>query len=545
MEAYRRRAAGTMPREIHPNRRKGDRPVRLAVLDIGSNTVHLVVVDGRPDGTFAVVERERDTLRLADSAFPGRFLPDEAVERLIASVKGKRQVADRLHAEALIGFATSAIREARNGADALGRVREETGVSISVLSGTEEARLTYYATRRWTAFSAKRLLVVDIGGGSLEVAGGEGDRPELVESLPLGVARLTRRFVRSDPPRDDELASLRVHALALLGPLAERVRERPWEVVCATSKTFRNLGVFARALPEAPTPPHEFGFAGIDGQTAPVLTREALNVVAGYIGSSTTRDRARLARLDDFRAATLVAGSQVAALLMQAFGLRELVLAPWALREGVILDYLAKHDSAAEPVEDPRRRAVLEFARRNGWDEPHSRQVTKLALSLFDQTADLHRLGPSERELLEVAGLLHDVGYAVAQSAHHKHSLYLIRNADLDGFGAEELAVIANVARYHRKALPSERHPDYQALTEGERLLVRRLAALLRIADGLDADHFQVVQEVEVHLEDGVARLDLRARDLPDRDVWAAEQGGDLFEREFGRRLELVPVEVV
>jgi exopolyphosphatase / guanosine-5'-triphosphate,3'-diphosphate pyrophosphatase len=521
--------------------------VRLAVLDVGSNTVHLVVVDGKPDGTFVPVARERDTIRLAEAAFPGRFLPDEAVDRLIASVKQKRQAADRLHAEALIGFATSAIREARNGADALGRVREATGVSISVLSGVEEARLTYSATRRWTAFSAKRLLVVDIGGGSLEVAGGEGDRPELVESLPLGVARLTQRFLRSDPPRQDELAALRVHALAVLGPLAERVRDQPWEVVCATSKTFRNLGVFARALPEAPTPPHAFGFAGVDGQTAPVLTREALNVVAGYIASSNTKERAKLARLDEFRAATLVAGSQVAALLMQAFGLRELVLAPWALREGVILDYLAKHNGGqdGQPVEDPRRRAVLEFARRNGWDEPHSRQVTKLALSLFDQTTELHELGSAERELLEVAGLLHDVGFAVAQSAHHKHSLYLIRNADLDGFGQEELAVIANVARYHRKALPSERHPDFQALSEGERLLVRRLAALLRIADGLDADHFQVVQEVEVHLEDGVARLDLRARDLPDRDVWAAEQGGDLFEKEFRRRLELVPVEVV
>src|SRR6266545_2362102 len=326
--AYRRGGAGTIAgaRSI-PFARREARPVRLAVLDVGSNTVHLVVVDGRPDGTFVPVNRERDTLRLADAAFPGRFLPDQSVERLIESVKRKRAAADRLHAEA---------------------------------------------------------------------------------------------------PRAEELASLRGNALALLGPLAQRVREQLLEKVCATSKTFRNLGVFARALPEAPTPAHEFGFAGIDGQTAPVLTREALNVVAGYIASSTIRDRARLARLDEFRAATLVAGSQVAALLMQAFGLRELVLAPWALREGVILDYLAKHDSGrAEPVEDPRTRSVLEFARRNGWDEPHSRQVTKLALSLFDQTAELHGLGPPERELLEVAGLLHDVGFAVAQSAHHKHSLYL------------------------------------------------------------------------------------------------------------------------
>jgi exopolyphosphatase/guanosine-5'-triphosphate,3'-diphosphate pyrophosphatase len=519
----------------------------LAVLDVGSNTVHLEVVDGRPDGTFVQVDRDRDTLRLAESAFPAGHLPDEAVQRLVQSVRRMREKADSLRSEALVGFATSAIREARNGADALGRVREETGVSIAVLPGVEEARLTYLATRRWTAFSAKRLLVVDIGGGSLEVAGGEGERPELVESLPLGVARLTSRFVRSDPPDSDDLTALRVHALALLGPLAEWVRSQPWEVVCGTSKTFRNLGALARALPAAPTPAHEFGFAGIDGQTAPVLTREALNVVAGYLAETTARERGRVIALSDFRVATMVAGSQVAALIVQAFGLRELVLAPWALREGVILEYLERHDGgrAADRPRHPRRRSVLEFARRHGWDEPHSRQVTKLALSLFDQTTDLHRLGPTERELLEVAGLLHDVGYAVAQSAHHKHSLYLIRNADLDGFRPDELAVIANVARYHRKALPSERHPDYQSLSEGERELVRRLAALLRLADGLDADHFQVVQEVAVKLDGDVARLELRARDVPDLAMWAGERNGDLFEQEFGRHVELVPVEVV
>jgi exopolyphosphatase/guanosine-5'-triphosphate,3'-diphosphate pyrophosphatase len=522
-------------------------PVRLAVLDVGSNTVHLVVVDGRPDGTFSQVARERDTLRLAESAFPAQHLPDEAVQRLTASVRRMREMADGLRAEALVGFATSAIREARNGADALGRVREATGVSIAVLPGVEEARLTYLATRRWTAFSARGLLVVDIGGGSLEVAGGEGERPELVESLPLGVTRMSSRFVRSDPPSPDDLTALRVHALAVLGPLAEWVRSQAWEVVCGTSKTFRNLGVVARALPEAPTPAHAFGFAGIDGQTAPVLTRDALDVVAGFLAETTARDRGRLTGLSDFRAATLVAGSQVAALIVQAFGLRELVLAPWALREGVILEYLARHDGAraADRPKHPRRRAVLEFARHHGWDEPHSRRVTKLALSLFDQTTELHRLGPAERELLEVAGLLHDVGYAVAQSAHHKHSLYLIRNSDLDGFRPDELAVMANVARYHRKALPSERHPDYQSLSEGEQELVRRLAALLRLADGLDADHFQVVQEVAVKLEDDVARLELRALDVPDLAMWAAERNGDLFEQEFGRRVELIPVEVV
>jgi exopolyphosphatase / guanosine-5'-triphosphate,3'-diphosphate pyrophosphatase len=515
--------------------------MRLAVLDVGSNTIHLVVVDGQADGSFAVVAKERDTLRLAEASFPSMSLPDEAVERLVASVARMRAVADSLQAGAIAGFATSAIREARNGVEALGRVREATGVTIEVLPGVEEARLTYLAARRWTAFSARRLLVVDIGGGSLEVAGGEGERPELAESLPLGATRLTRRFVRSDPVRPEELVLLRTHALAVLGPLADRIRATPWEVTCATSKTFRNLGAVARALPGAPTPAHEFGFAGVDGQTAPMLTREALNVVAGYLAGTTDRDRRDLTGLDSLRAGNVVAGSQVAALVMQAFGLRELVLAPWALREGVILETLAELGSATPGppgAPDPRRRSVLGFARRHAWDEAHCRQVTALALSLFDQTTALHGLGPAERELLEGAGLLHDVGYAVAQSARHKHSLYLIRNAALDGWTPRELLMMANVARYHRKALPSDRHADYMALDDPDRVVVRRLAALLRVAEGLDADHFQVVQAIKVVDDPPHLRLELQARDDPD--LWSATHNADLFETEFGR--EVVPV---
>jgi exopolyphosphatase/guanosine-5'-triphosphate,3'-diphosphate pyrophosphatase len=522
-------------------------PLRLAVLDVGSNTVHLVVVDGQLDGTFVPVARERETLRLADAAFPAMLLPEQAVGRLAATVARMRGRADELHADALVGFATSAIREARNGVDALGQVREATGVAVAVLPGAEEARLTYLAARRWTAFSARRLLVIDIGGGSLEIAAGESDRPDLAESLPLGATRLSRRFVRSDPVHAEELVALRVHALGLLGPLAERIRAHEHEIVCATSKTFRNLGELAKVLPEAPTSPHAFGFAGIDGQTAPVLTREALDVVAGYLAGTTARQRSRLAALDELRARNVVAGSQVAALVMQAFGLRQLVLAPWALREGVILEELARRDAwpPPEPGQDPRRRrAVLDFARRHAWDEPHCRRVTTLALSLFDQTATLHRLDLAARELLEVAGLLHDVGYAVAQSSHHKHSLYLIRNADLDAFTPRERDLVANIARYHRKALPTDRHVEYMALDQDDRTLVRRLAALLRLADGLDADHFQVVEEATVVDRGDHLRLELRARDAPDLDMWAAERNGDLFELEFGRRIEPIAVEV-
>jgi exopolyphosphatase / guanosine-5'-triphosphate,3'-diphosphate pyrophosphatase len=181
--------------------------LRLAVLDVGSNTVHLVVVDSQLDGTFVPVARERETLRLADAAFPAMLLPEQAVGRLTATVARMRGRADELHADALVGFATSAIREARNGVDALGQVRGATGVAVAVLPGAEEARLTYLAARRWTAFSVRRLLVIDIGGGSLEIAAGESDRPEIAESLPLGATMSSPRFCRRRQPRRTRSAS--------------------------------------------------------------------------------------------------------------------------------------------------------------------------------------------------------------------------------------------------------------------------------------------------------------------------------------------------
>jgi exopolyphosphatase/guanosine-5'-triphosphate,3'-diphosphate pyrophosphatase len=187
---------------------------------------------------------------------------------------------------------------------------------------------------------------------------------------------------------------------------------------------------------------------------------------------------------------------------------------------------------------------VLEFAHRYAWDGPHCEQVVALALSLFDQTAELHGLGPAERELLEYAGLLHDAGYSLSQSSHHKHSLYLIKNADLDGFTPRELLIMANVARYHRKALPAGHHPDYVALGDDDKRLVRRLGALLRVADGLDADHFQVVSGVEVRAEGDRLLLELTARDTPHLNLWASERNADLFEEEFKVRLEPVATEV-
>lgn len=529
--------------------------MRLAVIDIGSNTAHLTVVDGQPDGKFTPVVERRVVLRLAESAFPAMSIPDEAAVRLIETVGQLRVFASEQRVDGLVAFATSAIREATNGMAVLGRVREATGVPVGVLPGAEEARLTYIAARTWAAVSVSRLLALDIGGGSLEVAGGESEHPEFAVSLPLGATRLTRQFVHSDPPGPGELAALRVQGLNLLAPLAETVRGRAWDVVCATSRTFRTLAAVAEGLPGMASPSRLFGFAGVDGRTAPTLTADAINLLAGHLSRTTMRQRARLKGMDRLRAGNLVAGSQLAALTMQAFGLDRLVLAPWALREGIIIEHLRSEAGstappavarttdeavAPEPIKGPRHAAVVAFAHRYHGDEAHSRLVANLAVSLFDQTRELHNLGPAERELLSFAGLLHDVGVAVAQSAHHKHSLYIIGNAEIEGFTVRELQLMANIARYHRKALPADHHAEYMALSTEDRRLVRRLGALLRIADGLDLDHFQVVDGVRVTESGRVTRLELVSRDEPRLALWAVGQLSDLFESEFGCKVRAV-----
>ena len=302
----------------------------------------------------------------------------------------------------------------------------------------------------------------------------------------------------------------------------------------------------AESLPQVPAPSQAFGFAGIDGRTAPVLTAETVNLLAGHLAKTSRRERSKLEGLDQLRAGNVVAGSQLAALAMQAFGLNRLVLTPWALREGVIIDHLkreARSTEAATVGSGKRLSSVVGFAHRYSWDEAHSRRVAELAVSIFDQTEELHHLGDEHRELLYFSGLLHDVGCAVSQSAHHKHSLYIIGNAELEGFTENELRLMANVARYHRRALPAEHHTEYMALTGEDRALVRRMASLLRLADGLDLDHSQVVDAVKVSLSGGTVTVEVHAVDDPRFAVSAALRNADLMSEEFRKQVTLTAPE--
>ncbi|MDQ1647857.1 MAG: exopolyphosphatase / guanosine-5-triphosphate,3-diphosphate pyrophosphatase, partial [Cryptosporangiaceae bacterium] len=305
-------------------------PMRLGVLDVGSNTVHLLVVDAHRGGHPMPAYSEKSVLRLAEHVDDEGRLSDFGADALIQAVASARKESIRLEADDLLAFATSAIREASNGERLLARVRDETGVPLEVLSGADEARLTFLAVRRWFGWSAGRLLCLDIGGGSLELATGMDELPELALSLPLGAGRMTRERFSADPPPRAELADLRElvdSQLAAVAPqlLAAGVPDR----AVATSKTFRTLARLAGAAPSSK-----------GARATRVLTRDGLRQVIAFISRISSADLAELEGVSPARAHQVLAGAVVAESAMRHLDIGQLAICPWALREGVILQRL-------------------------------------------------------------------------------------------------------------------------------------------------------------------------------------------------------------
>ncbi|HEX4721811.1 MAG TPA: Ppx/GppA phosphatase family protein [Pseudonocardiaceae bacterium] len=312
--------------------------MRLGVLDVGSNTVHLLVVDAHRGAHPMPTSSVKTVLRLAERITPDGRLSDRGSQELVRAVISARETADETGCDELMAFATSAVREAGNVADVLDRVHAATGVDLQVLSGQDEARYTFLAARRWCGWSAGRLLMLDIGGGSLEVAVGIDEEPELAVSLPLGAGRLTRAELRGDPPSKSAVSALREKLDAELAPLAKRVRKiGPVDRVVATSKTFRSLARLTGAAPSTAGP-----------RVRRTLTDTGLRQLIAFVSRMTSADLAELEGVSSSRSHQLVAGALVAEATMRALGLGELEICPWALREGVILRRLDHTDGQTD-----------------------------------------------------------------------------------------------------------------------------------------------------------------------------------------------------
>jgi len=506
--------------------------MRIAALDLGTNSFHLLVVDAHPDGTFVPLVREKEMLRLGDDVSRTGRVGDTKADRAVTTVRRFRALAEGVEADEMVACATSAVREADNGGELVDRFESEAGVRVSVISGLEEARLIFEAVRASVVIDPGPALGLDLGGGSLEVMVGGAGGLKWSSSVKLGAARLTAELVADDPPSTDDVRRLRERITSALAPLADEVAQLHATMAVGTSGTFLALARMVAARRGAiPVSVNQFRF-----------TRDELLPVHEQVMKMRSSERARLPGLDAKRADIVPAGSFLLTTAMELFGFKELTVSEWALREGIVLDAIRRHDDA-DWSGDPRairRSSVLRLARDCNWDEGHSRQVARLALDLFDKTLPLHGLGPADRELLDEASLLHDIGEHVATESHHKHTAYLIQHGRLRGFAPHEVAELAALARYHRGGEPRASSDGMAAVAMERRDAVTRLAALLRVADGLDRGRAAAVGPIGVSLDDTRVRIQVGAEGDIDVDLWGGRRKRELFERVFDRRLELV-----
>ncbi len=483
----------------------------IAAIDIGTNSVHLVIARPVGRGSPEVLTREKVPIRLGSGSDDMKRLDPDAVSRAIGALDRFRRIAEAHDAE-VVAVATSAVREAEDRNIFLNRARDEAQVDVGVISGVEEARLIHLGALGSVPAADRRHLVIDIGGGSTEVVIGEGTTASLARSLKVGHIRLTDRFFPGGRIEPGEARACRRFVKAFIAPVAREVGERGFEVAIGCSGTIENLALMAAARSGKPA-------RTVDNL---VLTRDDLaDLVADITARPEPDDRADMPGLDTHRADVIVAGAILLRQLYKSFDIAELIVSAGALREGVVLDRMRQRESTGDALHhlsDLRRTSVLGAARRFEENVDHAQHATDLALELFDETATIHEMGEFERDILETAGLLHNVGLFVAHAAHHKHSYYLIRNSEhLAGFTENEIELIAQVARYHRKSDPRPKHPEFAALSEADQRRVRVLGGILRVTIALDRTYKRTVGRVTAS-DDGEL-LTVTAITDPDADV--------------------------
>lgn len=509
---------------LHPN-------VRIAAIDIGSNSIRQIIADVSPDGAIRIVDEMKAAPRLGEAIATTGHIGEAAMRNALDALVRMALLARQLGAVRAVAVATSAVRDAENRDALIAAVRETTGLDIRVLSGEEEAELAYLSALAHFDLGSGRAVVMDLGGGSLELALSADGLLDGLLSFPFGALRLTEEFLRADRDVRD-MRELRRHVRR---GLRASVSRRDWHgaQLIASGGTFTNLAgiVLARQ-----------GMGRTPGVHGAVITRAELEHVLDLLQRMSAAERQTVPGLSPARADIIVAGLAVGAEVMARIEARELVVSAYGIREGLLLEAARVRPVIAD-AGVARERSVVQLAERSHYEAAHAQQVQRLALRLFDQVAKQLQLDSTDRRVLADAALLHDIGYHINYEAHHKHSYHLIVHAELLGMTPLERAMVASVARYHRGTTPRREHRDYATLDRSVRRRIKRLAAILRVADGLDRGHAGAVEDVLVEpTGDAVILHAVPSPAAPDMrlELWGAARKAGLLAAVLGAPVEIV-----
>lgn len=518
----------------------------LAAIDVGTNSIHMVVVKVQPFlPAFTIIERDKTTVRLGDRDRKTGNLTEQAMNRAIEALKRCQDISKSQNAEQIIAVATSAVREAPNGREFLTRVEAELGLWINLISGPEEARRIYLGVLSGMEFNQQPHIIIDIGGGSTELILGDGHEPRTLSSTKVGAVRLTAEHITTDPISNLEFQSLQAYIRGMLERSVDELKThlKPGEQprLVGTSGTIETLAtIHARETQGIiPNPLNGYSFSLQD-----------LRDIVHRLRKMTCAERAQIPGMNDRRSEIILAGALILQEAMTLLGADGITICERSLREGVIVDWMLTHGLIEDRLRyqsSVRQRSVIKTAQKYRVNLVYSERVAEFAVSLFDQSqGKLHNWGEEERELLWAAAILHNCGHHVSHSSHHKHSYYLIRNGELLGYTETEVETIANLARYHRKSAPKKKHESYRNLTSKKhRQMVDQLSPLLRLAVALDRRQIGAIKKVvcDFHPDRKELELKLQAQRPGDDcalELWSLDYKKDAFEAEFG--LKLVPI---
>lgn len=492
---------------------------QVGILDLGSNSTRMIVMSYQPHYSYKLVDEIKETVRLVEGAGAANALQPAPVGRAAHALKMFVALARATGVEHIVGVATSAVRDATNRTEVLHMLEAGTGLRLRVLSATEEAFYGYLGAVN--SLPLRDGFVIDLGGGSAQITQVRGRGMVQATSMPIGAVRMTERFLQSDPVSGKEWRALDDHLRNVLQPLGWYKVQGEMELV-GVGGTVRNLANIDQQL-------HSYPLPRLHGYR---LTRERLDEIVDELRKRSVKERVDLPGLNDERADVILAGATAIRAMMRHAGAETLLVSGEGLREGLFYErFMPGLDPPIIP--DLRAFAVENLARNYGYQQLHVAKVRELALSLFDQLRPLHGYGPWERELLAAGAMLHDLGVIVDYYDHHRHSAYIILNSSLPGYNHREVALIALLARFHRKGMVSV-DALRGVLRGSDEERVARLASLLRIAEYLERSKSQVVSGVRCTIGAGEVRINVDSVGDATVEIWDANRRAALFRRAYG-----------
>jgi exopolyphosphatase / guanosine-5'-triphosphate,3'-diphosphate pyrophosphatase len=483
----------------------------LAIIDLGTNTFHLLIAEIDDKEDFRILEKFKEPVELGEHGLDSGEIGAVAFERGIEAIRRLQQMISMRQITEVRAFATSAIRSASNGKDFITKVKAETGMEVKIINGNEEAALIFEGVRNGIQMPHdQNVLVLDIGGGSVEFIVARDGKAQLLRSLDIGAARLLGRFHPSDPMKPSEVKVVREYLMQTMAGLLAELKEFDIRLLVGSSGTYETISAMIAHRKK--------DFLSSENLNSYRYTARDFKELHKMLISFNEGERKMIPGMDPLRAEMINMGSLLIDVLMEEIGVKEMMVSTYALKEGILFRYIEDqkeriHRAMGNTARNLRAKAIRNICEKYAYKKTHVLKVSELAQSIFDQLRPLHPFGTIERELLRYAAMLHDIGQFVNRSGHHKHGQYLVMNSSLSGFSHDEVIILGNIVRYHRKSLPTRDHFHFKVLEQRQRLMVRVLSGILRIADQLDRGHRGLVDSVKVVIEAKQVKVIVSATD--------------------------------